>query len=748
MTGYVMAATDAGGERFGECVVSSAPTLGEAAAFGDNHQTNYVSVRHGHDITLYGRDATGTWSVVLTDAPAAVVVVMRRQHDAACRPEPDWDGGPQVAFEYAPVEEDGYLLTAVDVDGESLAERVSETAPTPAEAAQLGNLHEAHYVIARRRDGDAVTLHGRDAAGSWSVIAADVDIDTAEEMCLWYDLTHHYQGPSPVGHHPLDDDLPASESGRMAPSKAISLVVEQIRTRGLDYPTQGLTADRFAGGWSVYAPVDIDDSDPMAFLDIPVGRSVFLISDAGRLKEISSAIPPRQAEAMFTAEEAYVRRAPAEEQSAADLWDQSTRLESEPEGSAGISSFTVDAPSEEAIAARASRLVGPIAQQLATLGPPGWERFTAVFSFTVSGEAARLRFWSGKRSTEARVPEQTAVLVRRQRHLAARMPAGPWWRLLISVSHSGGTGARMTTDYDYGDQPFPEEDLLGPEHYRNDLSAYPRILTPAWLSAYASQALEPGPVSRSTPHTADAPRRPARSARDRTVSPPTRQMPTEQPGMVDPASRNAPPASAPQGNPMPPAKPARPREVPVLDTTVGWTHLHADPQVITYGRKSILLHEVEWVAYTATQIAEKRFMFPTFYNNTWEFRVGRYPYYGGQKVSVLFSKGGRRAEQPEEWGFLVSLVRQYVEPRLLAELVRRVRQGETVTVGGSVKVNQTGIACAKPRFTLPWASLSAPQLHNGMVCIYQAGAAKPVLTVPLSHPNAALIPDLCATLAS
>lgn len=157
----------------------------------------------------------------------------------------------------------------------------------------------------------------------------------------------------------------------MAPSKAISLVVEQIRTRGLDYPTQGLTADRFAGGWSVYAPVDIDDSDPMAFLDIPVGRSVFLISDAGRLKEISSAIPPRQAEAMFTAEETYVRRAPAEEQSAADLWDQSTRLESEPEGSAGISSFTVDAPSEEAIAARASRLVGPIAQQLATLGPLG-----------------------------------------------------------------------------------------------------------------------------------------------------------------------------------------------------------------------------------------------------------------------------------------------------------------------------------------------------------------------------------------
>ncbi|GAA3355901.1 hypothetical protein GCM10017744_020300 [Streptomyces antimycoticus] len=70
MTGYVMAATDAGGERFGERVVPTAPTLGEAAAFGDSYRMNYVSVRRGHDdITLYGRDATGTWSVLVADAP-------------------------------------------------------------------------------------------------------------------------------------------------------------------------------------------------------------------------------------------------------------------------------------------------------------------------------------------------------------------------------------------------------------------------------------------------------------------------------------------------------------------------------------------------------------------------------------------------------------------------------------------------------------------------------------------------------
>ncbi|WP_055586017.1 hypothetical protein [Peterkaempfera griseoplana] len=705
MTGYVMAATEADGERLGERTVSTAPTLGEAAEFGGSHRTNYVSVRHGVDrITLYGRDATGTWSLLVADAPAAVVVEMRRRHDAQCRPEPDWDDSPRAddPFAHAFVPDDGYVLTAVGVDGEPLGTRVSPTAPTLAEAADLGDLHRADYVAAGRSDGDVVTLYGRDAGGSWSVVTADVDVETAEEVCLWFDLTQHYRGRSPDGAdpHPLDR-APAPERGQLAAAQAISLVVERIQARGLDYPTQGLTADRFDAGWSVYAPVEVDESDPMAFLDMPVGRSVFLVSDAGRVKETSSSVPPRQAEELFSAEEAYVRRGLAEERALADFRDEVMRLDAESAGAAGISSFTVDTPGAEVFAARASGLLGPIAQQLALLGPPGWDRFEAVFSFTVSGEVAQLRFGSGGRSTEARVPEQIAVLVRRQRHLAGRMPAGPWWRLLLSVDHSAGTNARITTEYDYGDRPFPDDQLLAPEHYRDDLAAYPRTHTPEWLAAHIAGAGRPRTATRS----------------------------------------------APQGAPSP-APSAQRARTPVLDTKIGWTGLYADPQVITYGRKSLALDQVEWVSYWATQTAEKRFMFPTTYVNTWDFRVGRYPYRGGPQVSVPFSRYGRQAQQPEEWTFLVNLVRQYLEPRLLTELVTRVRGGGTVTVGGSVKVSQDGIACDKPRLSLPWHSISAPQQRNGMVWIHQAGVEKPALTVPLSHPNAALIPDLFAALTS
>ncbi|MEU0602725.1 hypothetical protein ABZ484_31555 [Streptomyces sp. NPDC006393] len=732
MAGYVMAATDAGGERLGERDLSAAPTLGEAAGFGDRHGTNYVSVRHGHDITLYGRDATGTWSVVVADAPAPVVVELRRQHDALCGPRPASDGSAPVGFEYAPNPGDDYVLTAVDVDGEPFGERVTSTAPTLAEAADLGELHEANYVIAGRDGSDVVTLHARDADGGWSVAAADVDVRTAEEVCLWFDLTHHYRGRSssagvdtggPTGRHPLDH-AETPEGGRMAAAQAVSLVVERIRARRLDYPTQGLAADRFEGGWSVYAPVDIDDSDPMAFLDMPVGRSVFLVSDAGRVKETSSAIPPRQAEEMFTAEEAYVRRRPAEERFMDHLRDEVMRLDSGPEGAAGIASFTVDAPAAEVVAARASALLGPIAQQLALLGPAGWDRFTAVFSFTVSGEVAQLLFRSGNRSTEVRVPEQIAVLVRRQRHLAARMPAGPWWRLLLTVSHGTGANARVTTDFDYGDRPLPDDHLLAPEQYRDDLAAYPRAHTPEWLVKYIAAADGPGPATGTAPQAAGTTTRPPGPRQDRSA---------------DPA-----PASPP--NPAPPAGPARPGQVPVLDTKLGWTRLHADPHVITYGRASIDLDQVEWISYWATHTAQKRFLYPTTYTNTWDFQVGRYPYYGGQKVSVRFFEAGRRADQPEEWAFLVNLARQYLEPRLLAELLTRVRGGETVTVGGSVKVDRTGISCAKPRLSVPWESVSGAQLHNGMIWIHRTGVEKPLLTVPLSHPNAMLIPDLFTSL--
>lgn len=268
----------------------------------------------------------------------------------------------------------------------------------------------------------------------------------------------------------------------MDAAQAISLVVDWIRSRGLDYPTAGLEADRFEAGWSVYAPVDVDESDPMAFLEMPVGRSVFLVGDSGRIEEVSSSVPPRQAQDRFTARE---RGTPApgaglgSEEYMADFVRWLERDGDEPEVS-GFSVVGADAGAEDPAAAEASRLIEPIVQRLALLGPSGWEWFWADFAFTVSAEIAHLRFSAPYRTVVVPVPEPVAALVREQRLAAAEMPAGPWWRLLLTVTAFGET----TVNYDYGDGPFPHDRLLAPEHYLDDLQAYPRPNIAPWLARY------------------------------------------------------------------------------------------------------------------------------------------------------------------------------------------------------------------------------------------------------------------------
>lgn len=280
----------------------------------------------------------------------------------------------------------------------------------------------------------------------------------------------------------------------MEATQAISLVSDWIRSRRLDYPTEGLAADRFEAGWSVYAPVEVDESDPMAFLDMPVGRSVFLVGDSGRIEEVSSSVPPLQAQARFAAAEHAAQPTNGASEEAQFMAEFERQFnEAAADSAPAIASFTrVDTQPDDgdpqahdddsAIAEEASRLIEPIVQQLAQLGPEGWDEFSAEFAFTVSSQIAQLQFWSEDRTGLVPVPQSVAELVSRQREVAAQMSAGPWWRLLLTVTNRGET----TVNYDYGDEPFPDDQLVAPEHYRNDLDAYPRPHVPVWLAGYVA----------------------------------------------------------------------------------------------------------------------------------------------------------------------------------------------------------------------------------------------------------------------
>src|SRR4051794_22524129 len=177
------------------------------------------------------------------------------------------------------------------------------------------------------------------------------------------------------------------EVQRVEAAQAISLVTKWIQSRNLDYPTDGLEADRFDAGWSVYAPVEVDESDPMAFLDMPVGRSIFLVGDSGRIQEVSSSIPPQQAQAEFAAQELAAHDTDVEAES--DFISELERQFDHAEfgESTGLSAFadTGTAPEEGALdlggdaAVDGSELIGQMAQQLSQLGTAGWTEFRAEF---------------------------------------------------------------------------------------------------------------------------------------------------------------------------------------------------------------------------------------------------------------------------------------------------------------------------------------------------------------------------------
>ncbi|OBK21559.1 hypothetical protein A5634_09980 [Mycobacterium asiaticum] len=92
----------------------------------------------------------------------------------------------------------------------------------------------------------------------------------------------------------------------LSEDEAIAAVREYIQLRKIPYPTENLVADRFPLGWSVYAPVQVDTSDPTAFLDMPVERTVFLIGDSGRIEPTSSSRPPLAEQQHFSEVERVV----------------------------------------------------------------------------------------------------------------------------------------------------------------------------------------------------------------------------------------------------------------------------------------------------------------------------------------------------------------------------------------------------------------------------------------------------------
>lgn len=137
---------------------------------------------------------------------------------------------------------------------------------------------------------------------------------------------------------------------------------------------------------------------------------------------------------------------------------------------------------EQEIIERARGLTHRIAHELAAAAPESWERVDATFAWTVTDKTWSIVYSAGEQAVQVEPAQSVLQLVQEQRDVAAGMSEGPWWRIRISLNNAG----QVQTDYDYGDEPFPDNQLFPAEAYLADLREYPRNRLPVWLAAYVS----------------------------------------------------------------------------------------------------------------------------------------------------------------------------------------------------------------------------------------------------------------------
>lgn len=126
-----------------------------------------------------------------------------------------------------------------------------------------------------------------------------------------------------------------------------------------------------------------------------------------------------------------------------------------------------------------------IAALLTELGPQRGGEIHAIFVLTATDELASVVATDEQGQPIQIVPPAEIMgLVRVHREASAVRPDGPWWRYLLVVSESG----EVRTDYDFGEEPFPDEHLFPAEVYRADLEAFPRHRLPVWLAAHIGHA--------------------------------------------------------------------------------------------------------------------------------------------------------------------------------------------------------------------------------------------------------------------
>ncbi|MGW7228979.1 hypothetical protein [Streptomyces cyaneofuscatus] len=129
---------------------------------------------------------------------------------------------------------------------------------------------------------------------------------------------------------------------------------------------------------------------------------------------------------------------------------------------------------------RAEVIIFHLTDHLSRRVSPGWLDINAEFAVAGSSESLNITVHYPDETLRLQPSETEVDLIRKQRRVVAEMNSGPWWRMLLKITDSGD----VDFSYDYGEAPFPEDQLFPPEAYRADMEKHPRREIPLWMNAY------------------------------------------------------------------------------------------------------------------------------------------------------------------------------------------------------------------------------------------------------------------------
>jgi hypothetical protein len=162
---------------------------------------------------------------------------------------------------------------------------------------------------------------------------------------------------------------------------------------------------------------------------------------------------------------------------------------------------------------------------------------------------------------------------------------------------------------------------------------------------------------------------------------------------------------------------------------------------VTYEQRKIYYKNATRVAYHATRRSVN--LIPV--SQSYSFMVGS----ADQTIDIswgttLFIGNGKKQDV---WQKLAGIASHAIEPQIVEKLVRHISLGNTINIGG-IEFTREGYSRRKPfggREQVPWTDpIYVPKFAAGNVTVWknEKGKGVPFATVPMSTPNAVVLPEL------